>query len=311
MDNRKLMIVLGFAAFMLLVLGFLLKPGKSSRSPAGQKGSFEQKAANSQKPDSGRASGARAGQGAGGSDASASGAASQSSRRAPSGTSSSVPGYTANLSNSDMVPRRAYSEKEMQELRRKREQRRSEVYARKQKWLADQVNNDKLSAKSRYQYRLKLIEGYRSGNEAFNKGDYAEALKEYMNALKDPEANAETRFTCMMSMQSAAKALKDYDLYLEILKQQAQLIENEDLNIFGIRKGKGGWPLYESRKNYITVIKDPGKIDDVVAAIIEKRVLLIDKDKDEVKKKFLQDLEEFKNDFETARRRLNMGEEEV
>gem|GEM_PF-2628180 len=305
MDSRKLMTILGIAAVLLFLLGILLMPGKKTDGKYSAGISHKDLQGSKQSSEKISSSNYRTG----GSGSGYSGFSSSS--RSGSGFSSgnSAHGFSGSTDNARLVPRRTYSEQEMQELRKKREERRKEIYEKKLKWVADQANNEKLSQKSRYQYRLKLIEGYRKGNDAFNKGDYAEAIKEYLNGIKDPDANAETKFSCLMQIQATSKMVKDYSLYLEVLKQQAQMIEEGNLEIFGMDKKSSGWPLYESRKRFVEAIQNPEKVDEIVDEIIKREALLIDKDKDEIKEKFLKDMNEFKNDFESTRESLKNWED--
>lgn len=302
MEDRRLAIILGSAALLLIILGFLLMPGKGRKSNKSLPGKTAD-----QKTDRTRDGGKNGGSYLG-KNRYSSGSSKQSSAGKSSFSSSSSSASKAfSGSEKELVSKKAYTEKEMQELRRKRDQRRAQTYKRKLDWLGTKMTDENLSAKSRYRYRLKLIEGYGKGNEAFNKGNYADAMKEYMKGLKDPEANPETTFVCLTQMRMAAKMLKNYDLYLELLKEQSDLIENEDLSVFGIKKGKSGKPLYESRRRYVMAIKEPNGIDDAVSEIIRSDKL-DERDRDEVKKIFIKDLDEFKKDFESARQQLGMGE---
>jgi hypothetical protein len=304
MDNRKLAILLGSAAVLLLVLGLLLMPGKSEKS---QRTGKNASAINGNKAESDYS--ARSGSNGRRSDSSDYRVSSASSGRSSSASRGSSAGYSSGRESEELVPKRTYTEKEMQELRRKREELRKEMYDRKLKWVQEKVNDESLSAKSRYRYRLKMIDGFRKGNDAFNKGDYVDALKEYMKGLKDPDGNEETKFMCLMQMRMTAKMLKDYDLYLELLKQQSQMIEEHNLQVFGIEKGKSGWPLYESRRRYIMAIKEPDGIDKAVDEIMKDNFFLDKKDREEIREKFINDMEEFKKDFESTRELLTTGEE--
>lgn len=297
MDSQKAAIILSVSVLLLIILGLLLMPGKRNGNGSyanGKNGG----AGKTQKGSLNNSS--RSGSGFGSSHAGS--GAEEVSVSSSSGSRSGSFSSSSSSSSSESSSKKAYSEKEMRELRRKREERLQEVYAKKVKWLKEQVDNEKLSPKSRYRYRLQLLEGYRAGNDAFNKKDYAEALKQYMAAMKDPDASIETKFTCMTQMRMTAKMLQDYDLYLELLKQQAQLIENEDLSMFGIPKGKKGWPLYESRRRYIMAIKEPGGMEKAIEELTKNNPT--GENADEIRQQFEADLNEFKTDFETTRAML-------
>lgn len=301
MDNRNIPVILLFAAVMLLVVGLLLSVGKSKGRDAKSERTARGKSikgrdsgdSNSALENRGSASGGASGYGTGNSKTSGS-----------FGKTSSA-SFANSHSSSELVPRKTYTEEEMKELRRQREAVLEKVFARKVKWLRDQIDDENLSKKSKYRYRLQLIEGYRAGNDAFNNKDYAEALKQYMSALKDPDASIETKFTCLSQMRMTAKMLQDYDLYLELLKQQAQLIETEDLSIFGIPKGKKGWPLYESRRRYIMAIKEPDGFEKAVRELTRNNP--DGPDSDEIRQKFEADLKEFKEDFDNTRSMIEGG----
>ncbi len=302
MDSQKAAIVLGVSVLLLIILGFLLRPGSSNGSGSyGKNGSGRQIGKNGASPSSGNAGSSSAfGQGSGGY-----GAGGEQVAGSGAGYSGHSSGGSRSSSGHDSSSKKTYSEEEMRELRRQRQEKLDEVYARKVKWLREQIDNESLAKKSRYRYRLQLLEGYRAGNDAFNNKDYAEALKQYMAALKDPDASTETKFTCLTQMRMTAKMLQDYDLYLELLKQQAQLIEDEDLSMFGIPKGKKGWPLYHTRRRFIMAIKEPDGFEKAIKELTPNDPLGLDSD--EIRQQFEAELKEFKEDFEGTRAMLEEG----
>lgn len=293
MDSQKAAIILGVSVLLLIILGFLLRPGKGTYSRNGSETNRHSgKNGESEATSKYGSAGAKTGKhGSNSRDDSNSGSYSSSRSSFSSRSSSSA-------SSGSSGSKKAYSEKEMRALRQQREERLAQVRARKMKWLKEQVDDASLPPKSRYRYRLQLIEGFKAGNDAFNKKDYVEALKQYMAALKDPDASTETRFTCLSQMRMTAKMLQDYDLYLELLKQQAQIIETDDLSMFGIPKGKGGWPLYESRRRFVMAIKEPNGFEKAIQELTSEPG---SPQADEIRKQFEKDLQEFKADFESAR----------
>jgi len=68
-------------------------------------------------------------------------------------------------------------------------------------------------------------------------------------------------------------------------------------------------PLYESRRRYIMAIKEPDGIDKAVDEIMKDNFFLDKKDREEIREKFINDMEEFKKDFESTRELLTTGEE--
>ncbi|MFZ5951837.1 MAG: hypothetical protein ACOYXC_14090 [Candidatus Rifleibacteriota bacterium] len=297
MDNKQLAIILGASALLLLILGFLLSPGKKDGDrDFANKGEADGALRPSHKDErNGKSGSGKSGETSGKNYSSASGSSSRSSFSSSTGS---------NADYGDSSSRKAYSEEEIRQWREKRAALLKKVHDRKLKWVAGKADDPNLSAKSRYRYRMMLIEGYRDGNKAFNNKDYAEAMRQYMAALKDPDASIETRFTCLTQMRMTAKMLKDYDLYLELMKQQAQIIESEDLSVFGIPKGKGGWPLYESRRRFIMAIKEPGGKEKALQELISEKDTASAEDIAEITQEFEADLNEFKTDFETTREML-------
>lgn len=193
--------------------------------------------------------------------------------------------------------RQTFSEEDMKEFRQKREEIRSRIYEKKKTWVSAKAGDSSLTAKTRAKYRLKMIEGLRSGNEAMRNKNYAEAIKAYMAGIKDPDADPITQFTCFDQMRMAAKMIKDYDLYVEILKEQGELIEEEDLGILGIEKSKMGRELYESRRRYVQAIKDPAGVKKSVDEIMTKNGLK-EEDREDTEKKFREDLAEWQAEFD-------------
>ncbi len=200
-------------------------------------------------------------------------------------------------------PRLAFTEEEAKALRATRQAVLSKVFEQKKNWIASKVGSgSNLSPKIQARYRLKLIEGYVDGNEAMKKGNWAEAIRAFMAGIKDPDADAVTRYTCFDQMRMSAKMLKDYDLYLEILKEQGLLAENEDLTVLGIEKTNAGNLFYESRRRFIQAIKDPvygfkKSVDELMEKGFDGKPLE-ESDRKSVEDKFRKDLADWQADFE-------------
>lgn len=155
--------------------------------------------------------------------------------------------------------RQVFSEEEAREFRRQRAEIRSRVAEKKRNWASSMANNPSLDPKTQARYQLKLIEGYASGNKAMNDGSWAEAVRAYMNGVKDPDATQVTKYLCFENMSMAVRQLKDYDLYLEVLKEQGKLIAEADLSVLGIEKGNSGMDFYNEHRRYVEYIRDSGE----------------------------------------------------
>ncbi len=197
------------------------------------------------------------------------------------------------------TPRLAFTEEEAKVLRAKRQTVLNRIFERKQNWVASRASaGSGLSAKTQARYRLKMIEGYADGNEAMKKGNWAEAIRGFLAGVKDPDADPITKYTCFDQMRMCAKMLKDYDLYLEVLKEQGRLIENDDLSILGIEKSTMGTKFYETRRQFVQAIKDPvngfrKSIDEIMQANNLK-----EEDREDTEERFKQDLADWQADFD-------------
>ncbi len=219
------------------------------------------------------------------------------------GGSESTPAFQSarelNSASKNETPRLAFTEEEAKVLRAKRQTVLNRIFERKQNWVASRASaGSGLSAKTQARYRLKMIEGYADGNEAMKKGNWAEAIKGFLAGVKDPDADPITKYTCFDQMRMCAKMLKDYDLYLEILKEQGRLIENDDLSILGIDKSTMGTRFYETRRQFVQAIKDPvngfkKSIDEIMQAKNLK-----EEDREATEERFKQDLADWQADFD-------------
>lgn len=103
-------------------------------------------------------------------------------------------------------------------------------------WLLDQVNNESLNERTREKYRLKTLDSYMDGMNAFENGDYQASIKLLIQSLKDPNATPVSRYLILLFLRSAATKIKNFELFLEFAKVQAELINKEDLSSLGIEK---------------------------------------------------------------------------
>jgi len=240
-----------------------------------------------------------------GSDSAGSGgsAGSSGSSGNDSGGAESAPAFQSarelNSASKNETPRLAFTEEESKVLRAKRQAVLNRIFERKQNWVASRASaGSGLSAKTQARYRLKMIEGYADGNEAMKKGSWAEAIRGFLAGVKDPDADPITKYTCFDQMRMCAKMLKDYDLYLEVLKEQGRLIENDDLSILGIDKSTMGTKFYETRRQFVQAIKDPvngfkKSIDEIMQANNLK-----EEDREATEERFKQDLADWQADFD-------------
>lgn len=291
MDEKKLAVIAGVTLVLLVLMGLLLMPSKSSRN-TGENYKNSGKKNLQGEESSGNSKGRNSRNVIGGSQR-------NSPYSGPTGVSAAG-GYSqqsGSESNPTGAVKQAFTEEEMQELRNKREELRQSIYEKKLSWLQNRSKDPNLSAKSQVRYRLKLIEGFRKGNDALNSKDYAEAIKQYLQGVKDPDGCPVTKFVCFDQMRYAARMMKDYDLYLEILKEQAKLIENEDLKSLGIEKGHNGYRLYESRKRFVMAAKGPDGLRDAIDQYM-KDYKLEEDSRAKAEKEFMEDFEEWKKDFE-------------
>lgn len=196
--------------------------------------------------------------------------------------------------------RQVFSEEEAREFRRQRAEIRSRVAEKKRSWASGMASNPSLDPKTQARYQLKLIEGYASGNKAMNDGNWAEAVKSYMGGVKDPDATPITRYLCFENMSMAVRQLKDYDLYLEVLKEQGKLIAEADLSVLGIDKGNSGMDFYNEHRRYVEYIRDPGEanLKRIIDELMQEDKLLSESDRSEVEELFLEDCKEWRQFFE-------------
>lgn len=286
MDERKLAIIVGVALVLLIIMGFLLMPRKGSGI----------KTTDTSRPVT------KKGQQGGFSHNETSGSTAHVQGDAHSQTVTSTGARVINsggqpAENITGEASQAFSEEEMQEFRNNRDAAREKLYEKKLAWLSNKSKDPKLSAKSQVRYRLKLIEGFRGGNDALNNKDYAEAIKQYLAGVKDPDGCPVTRYVCFEQMRFAARMMKDYDLYLEILKEQAKLIESEELGVLGIDKSKGGYVMYERRKLFVQAAKGPDGLKQAVDDYM-KTYKLKEEDREDAEKEFVEDFDEWKKSFD-------------
>lgn len=196
--------------------------------------------------------------------------------------------------------RQVFSEEEAREFRRQRADIRSRVAEKKRNWASSMAGNPSLDPKTQARYQLKLIEGYASGNKAMNDGSWADAVRSYMSGVKDPDATPITRYLCFENMSMAVRQLKDYDLYLEVLKEQGKLIAESDLSVLGIEKGNSGMDFYNERRRYVEYIRDPGEANfkRIIDEIMREDKFLSESDRPEVEELFLEDCKEWRQFFE-------------
>ncbi len=196
--------------------------------------------------------------------------------------------------------RQVFSEEEAREFRRQRAEIRSRIAEKKKNWASGMANNPSLDPKTQARYQLKLIEGYASGNKAMNDGSWAEAVRFYMSGVKDPDSTPLTRYLCFENMSMAVRQLKDYDLYLEVLKEQGKLIAEADLSVLGIEKGNSGMDYYNERRRYVEYIRDPGEANfkRIIDELMQEDKLLSESDRPEVEELFLEDCKEWRQFFE-------------
>jgi hypothetical protein len=295
MDEKKLAVIVCLAFVLVLFLGLLLMPRRSSRPVAENDSQIADSGKN--KKENERGGNFSSSSGAGGSSAGSYGTGHQST--SSGGTAGYAPPARTigeHGTSSTTGPAQAFTEEEMQELRNKREELRKAMYERKREWVKDKANDDSLHAKSRVRYRLKLIDGFRNGNDAFNQGDYVEAMKQYAAGLKDPNADDATRYLCYHQMRNVARLLKDADLYLEILKEQGELIENADLSGVGIDKSNRGTLAYQRRKLFVQALKGSDGLRSAIDAYCQEHDLK-GSEREDAEKEFEADFEEWKNDF--------------
>lgn len=291
MDERKLAIIVGVALILMIFMGFLLMPRKGTHHEQGSENSSQFRKNNGKK-------GTENNNLSGSSGNSANGGTVQDPISAVGAPPVRVfsQGETGDGNITGSV-KQAFTEEEMQEFRNNRDELRRNIYEKKLDWLKDKSKDPKLSAKSQVRYRLKLVEGFRDGNTALNNGDYAEAIKQYMAGAKDPDGCAVTRYVCFDQMRYAARMMKDHDLYLEILKEQAKLIAGDDLAVLGIEKSEAGYVLYNRRKLFVQALKGPDgmrqAVDDYMASYKLK-----EESREDAEKEFVEDFEEWKKTFD-------------
>lgn len=197
--------------------------------------------------------------------------------------------------------KQVFSEEEAQEFRRQRAEIRSRISAMKRSWVSGRAGNSSLEDKTQARYQLKLIEGYAAGNKAFNDKNWTEAVKAYMDGVKDPDATSLTRYLCFENMSMAARSLKDYDLYLEILKEQGKLIAEEDLSVLGIKKDNAGMDFYNEKRRYVEAIRDSSdaNITRLVDEIMREEDIK-EEDRAETEEYFRESYKEWQEFFEQA-----------
>jgi len=289
MDKRTFALIICGAFVLILFFGLILMPKRTSQQPASETAITPSTAGSSSGEDQ-QTQAHSSSQGKGdygtGHDGLHSG-----------GTGGAAP--TARSSSAGSPPQsaiQAFSEEEIQKLREQREELRKAMYERKRDWVKDKAADESLNAKSRVRYRLKLIDGFRNGNDAYNRGDYVEAMKQYNAGLTDPNADANTRYLCYHQMRDIARLMKDADLYLEILKEQGLLIENEDLSGVGIEKSNRGTLAYKRRKLFVQALKGQDGLQNAIDEYCRENSLSA-RDREVAEQEFIADFEEWKTDF--------------
>lgn len=129
-----------------------------------------------------------------------------------------------------------YSEEDIKEINQNREKAQRKLRRAKEQWLLQQVNNESLNSRTREKYRLKSLDSFTEGMEEFKNGNYDKSIKLLFKSLKDPNATPVSKYMVLLYLRSAANRLKNFELFIEFAKIQAELVQNEDLTPLGIEK---------------------------------------------------------------------------
>ncbi len=246
MDDNKNIILVGVGLiFCVFFLTWLLFGGKSEKRPqyAGAKKNVESK--------SGKKSDGRV--------------------ETYSGSPSKASSYDfSSGSSSNDSPGKAspFSEEEKQAMALRKKEAETLISESAQNWLTTRVNDENLPEKVKEKYRLKTIASYVEGTNLKKRKNYPEALKAFMNALKDPNASPVSKYYTLLNMKTIALKMKDLDLFIAISKSEAELIYEEDLKTIGISKSKEPLEWIENFEKMMKAKRDPS----VMADLVQKRM---------------------------------------
>ncbi|MGM0599684.1 MAG: hypothetical protein ACQETH_07665 [Candidatus Rifleibacteriota bacterium] len=129
-----------------------------------------------------------------------------------------------------------YSKDDIKEINLNRQEAQRKLRHAKEQWLLQQVNNESLNNRTREKYRLKTLDSFTEGMEEFEQGNYNKSIKLLFKSLKDPKATPVSKYMVLLYLRSAANRIKNFDLFIEFAKTQAELVQNDDLTPLGIEK---------------------------------------------------------------------------
>lgn len=140
----------------------------------------------------------------------------------------------------------------------------AKIEAESLKWAEDYLKNPDLSSNTVETFRFRMIKEYAAGTAALNAKDYSGALREFQKALENPNASPVSKFVIYDYMRHAAVQLKDIDLFIKILGQQARLIAEQDLSVMGIKKSPDSIIVAGDMAKHLRAIRDPQAFNALV-----------------------------------------------
>ncbi|OIP29967.1 hypothetical protein AUK22_02590 [bacterium CG2_30_54_10] len=103
-------------------------------------------------------------------------------------------------------------------------------------WAEKFIQDPNLATATREVYRQRLIPGLRNGHRALQGRDFAGAMREFEKALEDPHGSPVSKFVCYKYIKYCAAQQRDTEKFLQCAKEQAMLMETQDLSMLGIDK---------------------------------------------------------------------------
>jgi hypothetical protein len=203
---------------------------------------------------------------------------------------------SAPISNAPSNHQSPFTETDIEEITSARTEAERLLRIANDQWLLKQVNDPALNERTREKYRLKTLDSYMDGMLAFESGNYKESIQHLLKSLKDPAATPVSQYLILIYLRSAATRLKNFDLFLEFSKVQAELVNKQDLSPLGIEKSDTGL-------TYCSELEDIFKAatsESGFRKIVQKRMFdegHLNLDIRAVEKSLNREIEEFKKDF--------------
>lgn len=130
--------------------------------------------------------------------------------------------------------------------------------------IFEKANDDSLNPREQENYRLKANVSYVQGLTELRRGNPQAALSKFFDAMEDEHASPISKYLITRYMKRAASKLKDFELYLDIARIEAELIANEDLSLLGVEKSNSRSKWLDEQEMYYKAMTDRSEFNAIV-----------------------------------------------